>query len=77
MTALVLLDYTKAFYCVWREDLLIREIGKGLPIAYTQWLRDFLQQKSKREDQWPTATNTTKVMSAHIPGEQCQAILLC
>ncbi len=41
-TVLTLLDYSKAFDRVWREDLLIRAIDKGLPIAYAQWLRDFL-----------------------------------
>ncbi len=35
-TVLALLDYSKAFGRVWREDLLIRAIDKGLPIAYAQ-----------------------------------------
>ncbi len=30
------LDYSKAFVCVWRKDLLIRGIDKGLPIACAQ-----------------------------------------
>ncbi len=41
-TVLVLLDYSKAFDRVWREDLLFRAIDKGLQISYVQWLRDFL-----------------------------------
>ncbi len=36
-TILTIFDCSKAFDRVWREDLLIR----CLPIAYTQWLRDF------------------------------------
>ncbi len=36
-----LLDYSKAFDRVWRKDLLIRAIDKGLPITYAQWLREF------------------------------------
>ncbi len=40
-TVLALLDYSKAFDRVWREDLLISAIDKGLPISYAQWLRDF------------------------------------
>ncbi len=34
--ALALLDYSKVFDRVWREDLLIRAIDKGLPISYAQ-----------------------------------------
>ncbi len=44
-TVLELLDYSKAFDRVWREDLLIRAIDKGLPTAYAQWLRDFLSNR--------------------------------
>ncbi len=35
-TVLALLDYSKAFDRVWKEDLLIRAIDKGLPISYAQ-----------------------------------------
>ncbi len=44
-TVLALLDYSKAFGRAWRKDLLIRAIGKGLPIAYAQWLRDFFSNR--------------------------------
>ncbi len=47
-TVLALLDYSKAFARVWREDLLIRAIGKGLPISYAQWLRAFLSNKKSK-----------------------------
>ncbi len=47
-TVLVLLDYSKAFDRVWREDLPIRAIDKGLPIAYAQWLRDFLSNRKAK-----------------------------
>ncbi len=42
------LDYSKAFDRVWREALLIRAIDKGLPIAYAQWLRDFLSNRNAK-----------------------------
>ncbi len=47
-TILALLDYSKAFDRVWREDLLIRAIGNGLPISYAQWLRDFLSNRKAK-----------------------------
>ncbi len=31
---LALLDYSKAFDRIWRDDLLIKAIGKGLPTGY-------------------------------------------
>ncbi len=45
---LAILDYSEAFDCVWREDLLIRAIDKGLPITYTQWLCDFLSNRKTK-----------------------------
>ncbi len=47
-TVLALLDCSKAFDRVWREDSLIRAIDKGLPIAYAQWLRDFLSNRKAK-----------------------------
>ncbi len=47
-SVLALLDYSKAFDRVWREDLLIRAIDKGLPIACAQWLRDFLSSRKAK-----------------------------
>ncbi len=47
---LSLLDYPKAFDRVWREDLIIRAIDKGLPISYAQWLRDFLPDRKANGD---------------------------
>ncbi len=47
-TVLTLLEYSKAFDRVWREDLLIRIIDKGLPIAFAQWLRGFLSNKKAK-----------------------------
>ncbi len=45
---MALLDYSKASDRVWREDLLIGAIEKGLPIAYAQWLRDFLSNRKAK-----------------------------
>ncbi len=47
-TVLTLLDYSKVFDRVWREDLLIRAIDKGLPITYAQWLRDVLSNRKAK-----------------------------
>ncbi len=47
-TVLAILDYSKAFDCVWREDLLIRAIDKDLPITYAQWLHDFLSNRKTK-----------------------------
>ncbi len=47
-TVLALLDYSKAFDRVWREDLLIRAIDKGLPISYAQWLREFFSNRKAK-----------------------------
>ncbi len=35
-TVLTILDYSKAFDRVWREDLLIRAVNEGLPITCAQ-----------------------------------------
>ncbi len=45
---LALLDYSKASDRVWREEPLIGAIGKGLPITYAQWLRDFLSNRKAK-----------------------------
>ncbi len=47
-TVLAILDHSKAFDRVWREDLLIRAIDKGLPITYAQWLHDFLSNRKAK-----------------------------
>ncbi len=47
-TVQALLDNSKAFGRIWREDLLIRAIDKSLPIAYAQWLRDFLSNRKAK-----------------------------
>ncbi len=55
-TVLALLDYSKAFDRVWREDLLIRAIDKGLPITYAQWLRDLENTASRAVSSTPQTT---------------------
>ncbi len=47
-TILAAVDYSKAFDRAWMEDLLIRAIDKGLPIAYAQGLRDFLSNRKAK-----------------------------
>ncbi len=37
-----------AFGRVWREDLLIRAIDKGLPLTNAPWLRDFLSNRKTK-----------------------------
>ncbi len=39
---MALLDFSKAFYRVWREEILLAASFNGLPIPYDRWLRDFL-----------------------------------
>ncbi len=41
-TFLTLLDFSKAFDRVWKEDLLLRAVDKDLPLFFAKWLRDFL-----------------------------------
>ncbi len=43
---ITLLDFSKAFGRVWREELLLAASSKGLPIA--RWLRDFLSNRTAR-----------------------------
>ncbi len=47
-TVLALLNYSKTLDRIWGEDLLLGAIDKGLPIAYTQWLRDFLSNRKQK-----------------------------
>ncbi len=44
-TVLTLLDFSKAFDCVWKEDLLLRAVDKGLSLTFAKWLRDFLSNR--------------------------------
>ncbi len=57
-TVLTLLDFSKAFDRVWKEDLLLRAMDKGLPLTFAKWLRDFLSNRQARiqingEQGWP------------------------
>ncbi len=47
-TVLALLDNSKEFDRVGREDLLIRAIAKGLSIENGQWLRDFSSNRKAK-----------------------------
>ncbi len=40
--SLTILNYSKAFDRVWKKDLLIRTVGKGLSQTFAKWLHDFL-----------------------------------
>ena len=37
-----LLDFSKAYYTVWREKLLDHMISPGIPLQFIPWLRAFL-----------------------------------
>ncbi len=43
---MALLDFSKAFDRVWREELLPPASPKGLPIPFARWLRDFLSNRT-------------------------------
>ncbi len=45
---MALLDFSKAFDRVWREELLLAASSKGLPIPFARWLRDFLSNRTAR-----------------------------
>ncbi len=38
-TVLTLLDFSKAFDRVWKEDAILRAVDKGLPLTFAKWLR--------------------------------------
>ncbi len=45
---MALLDFSKAFDRVWREELLLAASPKVLPIPFALWLRDFLSNRTAR-----------------------------
>ena len=44
-TVLALLDFSKAYDTVWREELLSELVGAGVPRRFVQWLRGFLRNR--------------------------------
>ena len=44
---LVLLDYSKAYDTVWREELLLGMLNKGVPARLVRWLAAFLRNSFK------------------------------
>ncbi len=48
LTVLALLDFSKAFDRVWKEDILLRAVDKCLPLTFAKWLRDFLSNRQAR-----------------------------
>ncbi len=42
-TVLILLDFPKAFDRVWKEDLLLRAVDKGLSLTFAKWLLSLRQ----------------------------------
>ncbi len=47
-TVLALLDFSKVFDRIWKEDLLLRAVDKGLPLTLAKWLRDFPSNRQTR-----------------------------
>ena len=45
-TVLAMLDYSKAYDRVWRQELLHEMIDKGVPNQMVRWFRAFLQDRS-------------------------------
>ncbi len=45
---MALLDFSKAFDRVWKEELLLAASSKGIPIPCARWLHDFLSNRAAR-----------------------------
>ncbi len=45
---MAVLDFSKAFDRVWREELLLAASSKGLPVPFVRWLRDFVSNCATR-----------------------------
>ena len=45
---IVLLDYSKAYDTVWREELLLGMLGKGVPERMVRWCMGFLRNRQAR-----------------------------
>ncbi len=45
---MALLDFSKAFDRVWREEVLLAASSNGLPIPFVRWLRRFLSNRTDR-----------------------------
>ncbi len=45
---MALIDFSKAFDRVWREELLLAASSKGLPIPFARWLRGVLSNRIAR-----------------------------
>ena len=47
-SALVLLDFSKAYDTVWRQRLLMNMFNKGVPLPILRWLHGFLQNRQAK-----------------------------
>ena len=47
-SALVLLDFSKAYDTVWRQRLMLTMFQKGVPLPIVRWLHGFLQNRQAR-----------------------------
>ena len=44
----MLLDYSKAYDTVWREELLLGMLEKGVPVRMVRWCMGFLRNRQAR-----------------------------
>ena len=45
-TMMVLIDYSKAYDRVWRDDLLLDMIDLGLPMQFVKWISAFINRRT-------------------------------
>ncbi len=72
---MALLDFSRAFDCVWKEDPLFKAVDRGLPITFTKWLLDFVSNRQVRvhineKQDWP------KPLGQGLPQESALSSLL-
>ena len=44
-SVLSLLEFSKAYYTVWREKLLLHKLNTGIPPTFIRWIRSFLSDR--------------------------------
>ena len=47
-SVLSLLEFSKAYYTVWREKLLLHKLNTGIPPTFIHWIRSFLSYRRGR-----------------------------
>jgi len=74
-SVLVLLDYSKAYDKVWREELLMVMHEQGVPAVFLRWIRGFLLNRQARVSYNDTLGRTRRIRQGLPQGSVLSPLL--